>query len=73
MKISFIPVFALLASISLSMCTTEAWYEGMKRSAENECRQLPQGESENCLSRVNKKTYREYENERSRREITGLT
>lgn len=66
MKISYIPVFALLASITLSIigCTTEAWYEGMKRSAENECRQLPQGESENCLSRVNKKTYQEYEKER---------
>lgn len=67
MKISYIPVFALLASIMLLIigCTTEAWYEGLKRSAENECRQLPQGESENCLSRVNKKTYREYENERA--------
>ena len=67
MKINCIPFVALLASVTLPIagCTTEAWYEGMKRSAENECRQLPQGESENCLSRVNKKTYREYEKERA--------
>jgi len=67
MKINCIALVALVASVMLPIagCTTEAWYEGMKRGAENECRQLPQGESENCLSRVNKKTYREYENERA--------
>lgn len=51
--------------VHLAGCSTEAWYEGMKRGAENECYRLPPGESEACLKRVNDKTYQEYEKERS--------
>ena len=46
-------------------CTTAAWYEGMKRSAESECRRQPADESERCRARLNKKTYEEYEKERA--------
>ena len=60
-------VFTVFAGAMLAAggCTTAAWYEGMKRSAENECRRLPADESERCLARLNKKTYEEYEKERT--------
>jgi len=58
---------ALLSAIILAAtgCTTAAWYEGMKRSAENECRRLPADESERCMARLNKKSYEDYERERA--------
>jgi hypothetical protein len=52
-------------SLSLAGCSTAVWYEAMKRSAENECRRQPADEGERCLARLNKKSYEEYERERS--------
>jgi hypothetical protein len=49
----------------MSGCTTQAWYEGFKISAESECYQQPLGVVSECLSRLNKKTHEEYEKERS--------
>jgi hypothetical protein len=49
----------------LTSCTTQAWYEGAKQGAENNCRSQPPSESERCLENLNKKTYEEYEKERS--------
>jgi len=51
--------------MAISGCTTQAWYEGAKQGAENSCRSRPPGESERCLEGLNKKTYEEYEKERS--------
>jgi hypothetical protein len=51
----------------LGGCSTQAWYEGVKRSAEIECNKQPAGAIESCGSRVNKKTYDDYEKERSAR------
>ncbi|MBK7004815.1 MAG: hypothetical protein IPH37_06405 [Burkholderiales bacterium] len=56
-------IACLLAT--LCACTTEAWYEGAKRSAENQCRQQPPGAVEECLARVNKSRYDTYEKERT--------
>ncbi|MBK9347216.1 MAG: hypothetical protein IPN06_12775 [Burkholderiales bacterium] len=56
----------LLATLcTLGACSTEAWYEGAKRSAENQCRQQPPGAVEECLARVNKSRYDTYEKERT--------
>ncbi len=48
-------------------CTTRAWYEGSRASAESECRKLPPGGYEDCMSRVNRQPYEAYEKERQRR------
>lgn len=57
--------FALSVVLMLGGCTTQAWYEGAKISAENECYKQPPGAVADCLSRLNKKTYEDYEKERS--------
>jgi hypothetical protein len=54
----------LITLLLTSACTTEAWYEGTRRGAENECRRQPPTAAEECLSRINKQTYREYQQER---------
>ena len=54
-----------LVMATLSACSTEALYEGAKRSAEAQCRQQPPGAAEECLARVNKSRYDSYEKERS--------
>jgi hypothetical protein len=55
-------IFLTLAS---SGCSREAWYEGVKEGARNNCRSQPPGEVEPCLEKLNMKTYEEYEKERS--------
>jgi hypothetical protein len=50
--------------LMLSGCTTQAWYEGFKAGAENECHKQPPGAAADCLSRLNKKTPEEYDKER---------
>ncbi|GAB2180612.1 hypothetical protein DLREEDagrD3_08350 [Denitratisoma sp. agr-D3] len=50
---------------TVTACSTQAWYEGVKRGAENNCRSQPPGESERCLEKLNKQSYEEYEKERS--------
>ena len=61
----------LLLAVSLAIalvagggCSTKAWYEGVRFSAQNECRRQPPGETESCLSRVNTMTYEAYERNR---------
>jgi len=54
-----------ICTMAISGCTTRAWYEGAKQAAENNCRRQPPSESERCLENLNKKTYDEYEKERS--------
>jgi hypothetical protein len=51
--------------VSVSACTTQAWYEGMKQGAVNQCDKQPPGAREDCLSRLNKKTYDAYNKERA--------
>ena len=55
---------AVLFAITMG-CTRQAWYEGAKMGAENNCRRQPASEAERCLENLNKKTYEEYEKERS--------
>lgn len=65
MKNLFFFVYLTSASLLGSACTTEAWYEGVKRSGEDNCRKQPPGAVDECLSRINKQTYQEYEKERT--------
>jgi hypothetical protein len=58
---------ALLALALLPGCSSRAWYEGMRASAESECRKLPPGGYEDCMARVNRQSYEDYEKERQRR------
>lgn len=60
-------LIALLAAALLPACSSRAWYEGMRASAENECRKLPPGGYEDCMARVNRQSYEDYEKERQRR------
>jgi len=61
--IAFIlPLFLMLV---ITSCTTQAWYESVKQGAANNCRKQPPIESERCLENLNKKTYDEYEKERT--------
>ena len=59
----FILRFFIIAT--LTSCTTQAWYESAKQAAENNCRKQPATESERCLENLNKKSYEQYEKERS--------
>ncbi len=67
MKIEKTITLALVVTvfIAVSGCTTEAWYEGAKEGAKNNCRNQPPDEVDRCLEKLNKKTYDEYEKERS--------
>jgi len=65
MKNRAIPALVLALASVLSGCTSQAWYEGAKVGAQNECRKQPPGAAEECLARVNKKSYEQYEKERS--------
>lgn len=58
---------ALLVLLPLAGCTTRAWYESSKASAESECRKLPPGGYEDCMRRVNRQSYEDYEKERTRK------
>jgi uncharacterized lipoprotein len=55
----------ILMVIALAGCTTQAWYDGAKQAAENNCRAQPSTEMERCLENLNKKSYDEYEKERA--------
>jgi hypothetical protein len=55
---------ALFILLSLAGCTAQAWYEGVKMGAENECNKQPPGATSDCLSRLNKKSHAQYEKER---------
>jgi hypothetical protein len=56
-----------MAAALLGGCSTQAWYEGVKRSAEIECNKQPAGALESCSARVNRQPYDDYEKERSAR------
>ncbi len=57
-------VLLALAAVHVAGCSTKAWYEGMKTSAQNECRRKAPGEVDGCLSRLNTMSYEEYEKNR---------
>jgi len=64
---SFRLIPIILYSLAFSACTHQAWYEGVKEGARNNCRSQPPGEVDACMEKLNTKTYEEYEKERSDR------
>ena len=60
-----LPISMLLIVLAVFGCTKQAWYEGAKQGAENECRHQAPSEIDKCLANLNKKTYQDYENARS--------
>ncbi len=54
-----------LATILLTGCSAQAWYEGLRQSAGNECNRQPPGAAEECRARVNQEKYDAYEKERA--------
>ena len=61
------PGTLVLCSLLLCGCSTEAWYEGVRRGSESQCRQANPADPEQCLSRLNTKRYDEYDKVRSAR------
>lgn len=60
----------LVASLTVAAllntgCTTQAWYAGMQRGAENDCRQQPGSAADECMARINKQRYPDYEKART--------
>lgn len=58
----------ILISLTIFMscttgCSTKSWYEGGQISAKHNCNNTPLSEQEQCLKNINKKTYKEYEQE----------
>ena len=45
--------YLLIVPFGLTACTTQAWYDGMQRRAENQCDSQPPGAREDCLARLN--------------------
>jgi hypothetical protein len=57
----------LLLASATGGCTTQAWYEGLRTRATNECARLPPGAYEDCMRRVPAQSYEDYERQRSGR------
>ncbi len=55
---------SLLLAATLGGCSTAAWYESARASAEAQCQQQPAGAYEECMSRVNRKSYEDYRRDR---------
>ncbi len=55
----------LLVASGLSACATRNWYEGVRMSAKAECNRMEGAARQDCLARVNDKSYDDYEKERS--------
>lgn len=58
------PVVAFIIAtllVGLNACTTQAWYEGVKTGAEQNCRVQPESERDRCEARRNKASYEDYE------------
>jgi len=56
---------SIIAMLFNAGCSTGAWYEGVKSRAEHECRSQPGASADECLSRVNRQSYEDYEKARS--------
>lgn len=63
-KLVALPVICLCMLV-LPGCTAQAWYDGAKVGAANECRKQPPGAAEECLARLDKTKYDDYEKERA--------
>ena len=65
---SLVIVASILAAVSTTGCSMQAWYGGVRFAAENECRRQPPSETQGCLARLNTLTYDEYARKRTGRD-----
>jgi hypothetical protein len=64
-----IPKVGLVIALSMCAlvgCTSREWYESANATARNECNRMQPGAREECLAKVNKTPYDDYEKERTR-------
>jgi hypothetical protein len=66
LPISKVGFFVVCAATLLGGCTSREWYESANASARNECNRMQPGAREECLAKVNKTPYDDYEKERTR-------
>ena len=60
-------LLALAGSSGSSGCSSQAWYEGLRTRAANECAQLPGSAYEDCMRRLPPQRYEDYAGQRSGR------
>lgn len=65
MQRHFLFLFLIAASLLAAACSAQSWYAGVQAGAENECRKQPGSAAQECLARLNKQAYQEYEKERT--------
>jgi hypothetical protein len=65
LRCTLVMALSFLAMGSITGCSMQAWYGGVKFAAENDCRRQPPGEIDGCLARLNTMTYEEYKRKRS--------
>jgi hypothetical protein len=54
----------LSITLTLSACTKENWYEGVKASHEAQCMEEPISEYDNCMKQLQEQSYEEYQRDR---------
>lgn len=54
-------------------CTHKAWYQGLQDTRRQECYQLPYGQVDECLGRVDGVTYEQYRHARKELEQEETT
>lgn len=55
---------ALLFCLLVAGCSRQAWYEGVRDARRQNCYELPAGEVQDCLERVDRVGYEQYRRER---------
>lgn len=56
-------IWVLSVALCVAGCSYQAWYESARLNAELKCQGLPQGAYEDCMARVNQKSYQDYKRE----------
>ena len=65
MKKCFIIILLTYCFLCFSSCTSQAWYEGFKDMEREKCNKIESAtERQECLDKVNKTSYDQYQRER---------
>jgi hypothetical protein len=65
---------ALFCTLLAAGCSSQAWYEGMREGARQQCRQTPDaGAAQDCTDKVNRQTWEGYKAEREKPASPVLT
>jgi hypothetical protein len=56
-----------LSVFAAAGCSSQAWYEGIREGARQQCRQTPDaGAAQDCTDKVNRQSYEGYKAEREK-------